>query len=151
MSLAILLPSQLQGQLGMALQLFMELRKVRSGLAAFVGAPWHRPKQGLFQPAVIPAFGERPSDTRRLGAFQILIDRPMSDRATAGDLPLPQSQLVPESQDFFELSHGQPFRWQCGPSTFQWRRITGVVVQRPSPPSKPSKMIPGSVPIIGQK
>src|SRR5208282_3018208 len=35
------------------------------------------------------------------------------DRAATGDLPLPQSQLVSESQYFFELSHGQPFRGQC--------------------------------------
>src|SRR5437764_8417398 len=52
--------------------------------------------------------------TGRLRAFQILINRAVSDRATAGDLSLPQSHLVSESQDFFELSHGQPFRGQCG-------------------------------------
>jgi hypothetical protein len=33
----------------------------------------------------------------------------------------------------------------------QWSRIAGVVVQRPSNPGTPSEMIPGSVPIIGQK
>ncbi len=69
----------------------METRKIRSGLAAVVDAPRSWPEQGLFQPAIIPAFRQRPTDARRLRAFQILVNRAAADRATAGDLPLPQS------------------------------------------------------------
>src|SRR6266536_3868048 len=92
--------------MGMALEFFVKMSKIRSGLAVFVDTPRSRPQQGLFQSAIIPAFGQRPGHARRLGAFQILINRSLSDRATAGDLPLPQPQLVAESQYFFELSHG---------------------------------------------
>ena len=51
----------------------------------------------------------------------------LSDRATAGDLPLSQSQLVAESQYFFELSHGQPFRGQCGSSTFSGASLPALL------------------------
>ena len=158
MGLAILFPGQLQCQVRMALEFFVETRKIRSGLAAFVDAPRRRSKQGLFQSAIIPAFGQRPSDARRLGAFQILINGSVSDRATAGDLPLPQPELVAESQNFFELSHGQPFHGQCGflhfsvephcprccPVSFaSTRRLTGC--------GNRSEMIPVKVPINGFK
>ena len=109
--------------MGMALEFFVELGKIRLGLAGLVGAPWGSPKYGGFQLAIIPTFRQRPSDPRLLGASQVFINRAVSDRATTGDLPLPQSQFVAQSQDFFELSHGQPFHGQCGPSTFQWNRI----------------------------
>jgi hypothetical protein len=57
-----------------------------------------------------------PANCRRgLQAFQVSRIPALSDRATAGDLSMPQSQFVAESQYFFNLSHGQPFRWQCGP------------------------------------
>ena len=65
----------------------------------------------------IPGAGlPAPANCRRgLQAFQVSRIRALSDRATAGDLSMPQSQFVAESQYFFNLSHGQPFRWQCGP------------------------------------
>src|SRR5438309_2293221 len=47
--------------------------------------------------------------------------------------------------------HGQPFRRQCGPSTFQWSLIADLVVQRPSPCGNLSEMIPVRVPTTGQK
>src|SRR5205823_12860978 len=103
--------------MGMALEFFVELRKIRSGLAAFVNATRRSPEQSRFQLAIIPAFRQGPGDSRLLCAFQILINRSLADRATAGDLPLSQPQLVSESQYFFELSHGQPLCRQCGPST----------------------------------
>ena len=89
--LAILFPGQLQRQVRMALEFFVESRKIRSGLATLVGAPWRSSEQSLFQPAIIPAFRKRPSDARRLGAFQIFVNGSVSDGATAGNLPLPQS------------------------------------------------------------
>ncbi len=75
----------------MALEFFVEMRKIRRRLAAFVEAPRSRSEQGLFQLPIIPAFRQRPSHPRRLGVFQIFVNRSASDRATAGDLPLPQS------------------------------------------------------------
>ena len=56
----------------MLLEFLMELCEIGFGLAGFVGAPRGRPEQGLFQSAIIPAFRQRPSDPRRLRAFQIL-------------------------------------------------------------------------------
>ena len=56
MRLAILFPGQLQRQVRMALEFFVESRKIRSGLATLVGAPWRSSEQSLFQPAIIPAF-----------------------------------------------------------------------------------------------
>lgn len=57
-----------------------------------------------------------PANCRRgLQAFQVSRIRALSDRAPAGDLAMAQSQFVAESQCFFNLSHGQPFRRQCGP------------------------------------
>src|SRR5205814_6731221 len=38
-SLSVLLPGQLQRQMGMALEFFVETRKIRSDLAVFVDAP----------------------------------------------------------------------------------------------------------------
>lgn len=45
------------------------------------------------------------------------------------ELPLPQPELVSEPQDFFQLSHGQPFRRRCRFLRSQWNLITGLVVQ----------------------
>src|SRR5215831_4155103 len=82
---------------------------------------------------------------------QILINRSASDRATAGDLPLPQSQLVSESQDFFQFSHGQPFHWQCGFLHFPvephcLRRCPASFALRNC-----SEMIPATIPTTGEK
>ena len=54
--LPILFPSQLQRQARVALEFFVQMRKIRSKLAAFLDAPWGRSVQGLFQPRFIPAF-----------------------------------------------------------------------------------------------
>jgi hypothetical protein len=73
----------------MALKALVELREIRSGLAAFVDATRRSPEQSCFEMAIIPALRQGPSDACRLCAFQVLINRPLADRATAGDLPLP--------------------------------------------------------------
>src|SRR5208337_4705521 len=111
--LAIFFPGELQCQMGMALEFFVELGKIRLRLAGLVGAPRGSRKHGGFQLAIIPTFRQRPGDTRLVGASQVFINRAVSDRATAGDLPLPQPQFVAQSQYFFELSHGQPLHGQC--------------------------------------
>jgi hypothetical protein len=101
----------------------VKLGKIGLRLAGLIDVPRRSSKYGCLQLAIIPAFGQRPTDSCRLGAFQVHRNCTLSDRATSGNLPLPQSQIVVQSQYFFELSHGQPFHWQCGPSTFQWNRI----------------------------
>jgi hypothetical protein len=77
-----------------ALEFFVKFGKIGLGLAGFVGAPRGSPKQSGFQLAIIPAFRQRPTDPRLVGAFQVPRNRALRDRATAGDLPLPQSQFV---------------------------------------------------------
>src|ERR1035438_6793381 len=116
----------------MTLEFFVKLGKIRLGLAGWVGVPRGSPEYGSLQLAIIPAFRQRPTDPRLPGASQVLRNRALRDRATAGDLVLPQPQFVAQAQYFFELSHGQPFHGQCGPSTFQWNLTAPDVVQRPS-------------------
>ena len=77
--------------MGVALEFLVQAGKVRGGLTAFVGVPYIGAEQGFFQAAIVPAFRQRPSDSRRLRAFQVLINCAVPDRAAAGDLPLPQS------------------------------------------------------------
>jgi len=55
----------------------------------------------------------QPGDPGCLRPFQVLVNRRLCDRAAAGNLPLPQSQCISESQDFLNPSHGQPFGRQC--------------------------------------
>jgi hypothetical protein len=57
MGLAILLPRQLERQVGMALEFFVKTGKIRGRLAALIGTPWSGAKQGLLQPPIIPALG----------------------------------------------------------------------------------------------
>src|ERR1017187_747799 len=116
-----------------ALEFFVELGKIGRRLVGRIGAPRPSPEYGRLQLAIIPAFRQRPTNPRLPGASQVLRNRALRDRTTAGDLVLPQSQFVAQAQYFFELSHGQPFHWQCGPSTFQWNLTAQDVVQRPSP------------------
>ena len=89
-SLAVLLPGQLQGEMRMALQLFVKAGKIRGRSGFSYKAPHAGTEQGLFQAAIIPAFRQRPGDTDRLGAFQIVMNRTLTDRTTAGDLALAQ-------------------------------------------------------------
>src|SRR5207247_9320053 len=65
-SLSVLLPGQLQRQMGMALELFVETRKIRSDLAVFVDAPRGAPEQGRVQLTVIPDLRNRPGDPAHL-------------------------------------------------------------------------------------
>src|ERR1035438_3856514 len=130
----------------MTLEFFVKLGKIRLGLAGWVGVPRGSPEYGSLQLSIIPAFRQRPTDSRLPGASQVLINRALRDRATAGDLVLPQSQFVAQAQYFFELSHGQPFHGQCGPSNFQWNLTARDVVQRPSLSLIPESTGPGPYP-----
>jgi hypothetical protein len=97
----------------MALEFFVELGKIWLGLAAFEGAPRSSPKQVGFQLAIIPTFRQRPTAPPPPGRVSGTHNRAAADRATAGDLPLPQPLFIPESEYFFELSHGKPLHGQC--------------------------------------
>src|ERR1017187_6181037 len=129
-----------------ALEFFVELGKIGRRLVGRIGAPRPSPEYGGFQLAIIPAFRQWPTDPRPPGASQVLRNRALRDRATAGDLVLPQPQFVAQAQYFFELSHGQPFHGQCGPSTFQWNLTAPDVVQRPSLSLIPESTGPGPYP-----
>ena len=94
--LSVFFPQQLQGQMAMLLELLMNgfpfrLRPLplRSGLDGLV------PKQLGFQFLFAQALGQRPTDPGRSRPLQILVDRTQPHSATAGDLPLPKSQLKP--------------------------------------------------------
>jgi len=65
--------------------------EIGDGLDVLVEAPHAGTEKGLFQAAVIPTFRQRPGDAGRLGAFQIVVNRTLTDRTTAGDLPLAKS------------------------------------------------------------
>jgi hypothetical protein len=54
---------------------------------------WLGTEQRLFQPRVIPIFRQWPTQPGGVGSTQILVDRGLTDRATAGDLALAQPKL----------------------------------------------------------
>ena len=72
----------------MTLQLFMNVGEIGGGLDVLVEAPHAGAEQGLFQAALIPAFCQRPTDADGLSPFQILVNRTLTDRTTAGNLAL---------------------------------------------------------------
>jgi len=59
-------------------------------------------KERSFEPLIIPAVRERPA---KLGAPQVIENGALANRATARDLPLPQSQFISESKYFFDPAH----------------------------------------------
>src|SRR5579863_510658 len=104
-SLPVLLPEQLLGQVGMYLPLLVKVGKVRHRQNG--GArPWWTAEQGRLQPLFVPILTKRPGDSRRFGSLQILVDGSEANRATTGDLPQPQAHFKSQSQNFFGLAHG---------------------------------------------
>src|SRR4029077_8249381 len=85
---------------------------------------------------------------------QILRHGGLANGATARDLPLPHSQLESKSENFLDLSHGQPPGWQADPP-FRGRLACHFVVQRYSPrdwsniPLKPISVPPPNRRVIG--
>src|SRR5215472_14116806 len=73
--------------------------------------------------------------------------RMLSARVGSPDLLVPLgSQLVSESQDFFQLSHGQPFRWQCGFLHLSSGTPVRASLSSAFRPWNRSEMIPARVP-----
>jgi hypothetical protein len=56
----------------MGLQFLVQARKVGRGPLSFIDPARGMPEQRLLQPGLIPTLWQRPTDARRLGAFQIL-------------------------------------------------------------------------------
>src|ERR1700678_2339034 len=90
----------------MALQLLMDVGKIRRGLTApprSVGVVWK-------QPSLQIRFGhlrrKRPTQSRRTKTLYVLVHRALADVGAAGDLPLPQLQLEIQPKDFSHLAHG---------------------------------------------
>jgi hypothetical protein len=62
------------------------------------------------------------------------VDCALADRATARDLALPQAKLEMQTENFFDLAHGQSLLRHNASSTFQWRSLRRRIVQRRSLP-----------------
>jgi hypothetical protein len=99
-----------------------------------------RPEDGSLELRVIPAIRQRPADTYRFGPFEVVGDRGLADGATPGDLPLPQTQLMPQSKNVFDLAHGQSPVGQTD-SPFQGEAHLPVLLSSAAALSRP-KSIP---------
>src|SRR5579875_3462240 len=69
--LAVFLPQPCQRQVTMGFEFLVKGRKVGRRLAGFIDAARAMAEQRLFQPRLIPTLGQRPTDARRLGPFQV--------------------------------------------------------------------------------
>jgi hypothetical protein len=103
---AILLQQQLERDVFVRAQFFVEVREVRRAGAAPMAAGRFG-KQGRFQPGLVPALFQRPGDICRFGPLQVLVHRADCDRETAPDLLVAQLQFMTEAQALLEFPHGQ--------------------------------------------
>src|SRR5882672_5718479 len=129
---AVLLPNQLECQMLVALKLAVNLNEVWRSPRCQTPTSRLSGEEQFLQPAVVAVFRQRPTQTRRRGSLQISMNGRLTDRATAGDLVLPQTQTEPQAQHFSRLTHGHPFLGQKVSSTCQWRQLAPAVVQRRS-------------------
>ena len=86
--LSVLFPYQLQRQVGMLLEFFMDAGQIRLWLTVLIDPPQGPTEQSFFQLPVIPVFRQRPLDTSRLGPLQVFVNRGSPDRTATGDLPV---------------------------------------------------------------
>ena len=82
---------------------------------------------------ISPVLRHRPLHAGRLRGRHVFMDGALGKRTTASDLMLAQSKGL-EPQNFFQLTHGQPFLWQLGVSTYQWSQVTTAALRRRSNP-----------------
>ena len=115
-ALASFLPHQLQRQVLVRLQLFVDLGPIRLRMFPPNGRSGSLGKQRLLGLLVIPVLGQRPLHAGRLRGGHVLMDGALGNGTTAGDLMLAQSEGM-EPQNFLQLAHGQPPLWQLGIST----------------------------------
>src|SRR6478609_3046988 len=97
MSFAVFLPDQLQGQMLVSLKLCMDLAEVHSGPLRQRWPDRSRWKQKFIQPLVIAIVWQRPAKPERGRSLQISMNSRLTNRATAGDLLLPETQPEPET------------------------------------------------------
>ncbi len=93
MLLDVLLPQQLQRDVLVGLELFVNDGEVRLGLLV---TSLHPPptEQPLLELSVVTIGRQRPLDTGRLGSFQVVVNAALADRTAASNLALPESQLM---------------------------------------------------------
>ena len=91
--LPVLFPSQLQCQMGMLLELFVEGCKIRKGMLGGLVYRGLLPKHSLFNSLLVPALRQRPLHPGFCRLLQVIMDGPLADRTGSGDLPLPQPQF----------------------------------------------------------
>jgi hypothetical protein len=112
MSLAILLPEQLQGEVLVGLKLLMDRRPIRHCPDRLRLPPGPGGKQLLLQLPVVNLDRQRPAQTRSLSAFQVSMDGRLCDVAAARDLLLGEPQTEAQPENFLDLTDGQPPGWQ---------------------------------------
>ena len=111
------LPDQLQRQVLVRLQFLVDLGPVRLRVFAPDGGSRTVGEQPPLNLLISPVLRHRPLHAARLRGRHVFMDGALGKRTTAGDLMLAQSQGL-EPQNFFQLTHGQPFLWQLGLSTY---------------------------------
>ena len=117
-ALTFFLPDQLQGQVLVGFEFMVQAGPVRLRMLApnfWRGPLW---KQRFSDLSVIPVFRQRPLYASRLGCGNVIVNGALRDGTTTGDLVLAHPEGM-QPQYFLQLTHGQPFLWQRGFSTYQ--------------------------------
>jgi hypothetical protein len=97
MSLTVFLPHQLQGQMSVSLKLCVDLTEVHSGPLRQRWPHRSRWKQKFVEPLVVAIVRQRPAKPDRRRSLQISMNGRLTNRATPGDLFLPETQPEPET------------------------------------------------------
>src|ERR1700676_2507542 len=110
-ALARFLPDQLQRQVLVRLKFLVDLGPVRLRVFAPDGGSRTVGEQPPLNLLIAPLLRHRPLHPGRLRGRHVFMDGALGKRTTPGDLMLAQSEGL-EPQNFFQLTHGQPFLWQ---------------------------------------
>jgi hypothetical protein len=123
MYLPVLFPSQLQGQMGMLLQLSVQCGKIREDL--FGKSFYYLPpsEQCLLDTLLVPLLSERPHYAGCGGPVEVVMYGALANRTSTGNGPLPQPQLEAEAEDFTDFTHGQSPGWHAVSPVTQMREI----------------------------
>ena len=114
----------------MRLQLFVNRGEVGFG-PALTWRPRHTSaEQALFELSLVTGRRQGPWQASGLGPLQVAVDGAPRDRAAAGDPALPESQLVMETENFFDLALGKLGWGTTFSSTHQWRASRRPIAQR---------------------
>ena len=110
----------ISGQTG---RLHLVKERNRGWLRALIKMPHHGAEQSFFQPTIIPVLGQGPGDTGRLGAFQILMNRTLTDRQLRAIWRWPNPNSNRSRRTSFSFRMDSLFMGNRGPSTFEWPRL----------------------------